>query len=67
MWREGLVMCRMQQEREGKEVPCLQKDRLTSSSQEPFPISLSLRNLRWISVFLIVCNIFCFQDKRVIS
>lgn len=59
-WREGLVMCRMQQQREGKEVPRLQKDCLTSSSQEPFPISPSLHNLGAVSVFLIVCSIFCF-------
>lgn len=51
MWREGLVVCRMQQQREGKEVPCLQKDHFTTSSKEAFTISPSLHNLGRISVF----------------
>lgn len=51
MWREGVVLCRMQQQREGKEVSCLQKDHFTTSSKEAFTISPSLHNLGHISVF----------------
>lgn len=50
VWRE-LVICRTQQQREGKEVPYLQKDCFTASSKEVFTISPSLHNLGHISGF----------------
>lgn len=54
-WQCGEVIFRTQQQREGKEVPCQQKDLFPTFNKEAFTLSSSFHNLGQYKYFFSLC------------